>query len=64
MQATTSTNAAAQNRRNKVRPEDRAVHDWYRFVLSFPPHLVQHYLDRLGVDPSGTVLDPFYCLPT
>jgi hypothetical protein len=25
---------------NKLYPEDRAVHEWYRFVLSFPPHLV------------------------
>ena len=47
------------NDRNKLRPEDRAVHDWYRFVLSFPPHLVRHYLERLDVGPSDTVLDPF-----
>ena len=59
MQAATLTNAAAQNGLNKLRPEDRAVHGWYRFVLSFPPHLVQDYLDRFGVDPSCTVLDPF-----
>lgn len=26
---------------NKLYPEDRAVHEWYRFVLSFPPHLVR-----------------------
>ena len=45
--------------RNKLRPEDRAVHDWYRFVLSFPPHLVRHYLERLNVGPADTVLDPF-----
>lgn len=45
--------------RNKLRPEDRAVHGWYRFVLSFPPHLVQDYIERLGVGPSETVLDPF-----
>ena len=64
MPAATSTNAATQNERNKVRPQDRAAHDWYRFVLSFPPHLVQYYLERFGVDPSCTVLDPFYCLPT
>ncbi len=40
-------------------PDDRPVHDWYRFVLSFPPHLVRHCLDRLGVTPGQTVLDPF-----
>jgi hypothetical protein len=31
---------------NKVLPEDRAVHDWYRFVLSYPPHLVREYAAR------------------
>ena len=49
----------ARNDRNKLRPEDRPVHDWYRFVLSFPPHLVRDYLGRFGVRPSETVLDPF-----
>ena len=44
---------------NKVRSEDRAVHEWYRFVLSFPPHLVQTYLQRFGVGSFDTVLDPF-----
>ena len=44
---------------NKLRTEDRAVHDWYRFVLSFPPHLVREYLDRFDVQHSHTVLDPF-----
>ena len=42
-----------------MRPEDRAVHDWYRFVLSFPPHLVRDYLDAFGARSSETVLDPF-----
>ena len=44
---------------NAVRLEDRPIHEWYRFVLSFPPHLVREYLRRFGVDPGGTVLDPF-----
>src|SRR6266849_6574047 len=44
---------------NKLYPEDRAVHEWYRFVLSFPPHLVREYLDRFGVDERQQVLDPF-----
>lgn len=44
---------------NKLRPEDRAFHDWYRFVLSFPPHLVREYLERFGVGRSQVVLDPF-----
>ena len=44
---------------NKLRPEDRAVHDWYRFVLSFPPHLVQRYVNSFGISGRDTVLDPF-----
>lgn len=44
---------------NKLRIEDRAVHDWYRFVLSFPPHLVRDYLSRFNIDTSKRVLDPF-----
>ena len=45
--------------RNRLKPEDRAVHDWYRFVLSFPSHLVRDYLDTFGVDSTQKVLDPF-----
>src|SRR5271155_4944839 len=44
---------------NRMRPEDRAAHDWYRFVLSFPPHLVRTYLDRFAIAPGQRVLDPF-----
>lgn len=44
---------------NRLRPEDRAAHDWYRFVLSFPPHLVRTYLDRFGMTAGQCVLDPF-----
>ena len=51
--------AAAQANRNRLRSEDRAVHDWYRFVLSFPPHLVHDYADRFAADSAATVLDPF-----
>ena len=57
--------AATKNRRavngdsNRLYPEDRPVHDWYRFVLSFPPHLVRDYLQRFGVNNDHLVLDPF-----
>jgi hypothetical protein len=44
---------------NKVTPEDRPAHDWYRFVLSFPPHLVREYLDRFEIADKSIVLDPF-----
>lgn len=50
-----STNAQV----NRLWLEDRAFHDWYRFVLSFPPHLVRHYLERFGITEDQCVLDPF-----
>ncbi|MFZ4524230.1 MAG: DNA methyltransferase [Chlorobium sp.] len=44
---------------NKLLHDDRSFHDWYRFVLSFPPHLVRQYLERFGLKEGDTVLDPF-----
>ena len=44
---------------NRLYPEDRAIHEWYRFVLSFPPHLVRKYLEWFGVTHTHRVLDPF-----
>ncbi|MCU0500259.1 MAG: site-specific DNA-methyltransferase [Anaerolineae bacterium] len=38
---------------------DRAFHDWYRFVLAYPPHLVRTYLQDFGLQPGQVVLDPF-----
>jgi len=49
----------AGNDSNKLQAEDRAFHDWYRFVLSFPPHLVREYLERFGITGNQCVLDPF-----
>jgi hypothetical protein len=44
---------------NKLRVEDRAAHDWYRFVLSYPAHIVRTYVERFGLDAKHNVLDPF-----
>ena len=44
---------------NKLLPQDRPVHDWYRFVLSFPPHLVRRYLEKFNLGTESLVLDPF-----
>jgi len=44
---------------NKIREDDKPVHEWYRFVLSYPPHLVREYLQRFGIDRTCVVLDPF-----
>ena len=54
-----SVGASSGQSINKIRPEDRPAHDWYRFVLSFPPHLVREYVEKFGVRPHQTVLDPF-----
>ena len=44
---------------NKLRVNDRAAHQWYRFVLSFPPHLVRDYAAKFGLSSHHQVLDPF-----
>ena len=44
---------------NTLLPRDAPAHDWYRFVLSFPPHLVRDYAQRFGLDADSRVLDPF-----
>jgi hypothetical protein len=44
---------------NRLYVEDAAAHEWYRFVLSYPPHLVRDYIKRFGLDGSHTLLDPF-----
>ena len=38
---------------------DAPAHDWYRFVLSFPPHLVRDYAHRFELADDAVVLDPF-----
>lgn len=50
-----STNGYA----NRLSPIDRPAHDWYRFILSFPSHLVRDYVERFGIGPRQVVLDPF-----
>lgn len=55
----TEPGAAKNGSVNKLLPDDRPVHDWYRFVLSFPPHFVRDYLTKLGAGADQLVLDPF-----
>ncbi len=47
------------SKNNKILAKDYAIHEWYRFVLSFPPHLVRDYLKRFGINEKHRVLDPF-----
>ena len=51
--------AMRERDRNRIMESDLPVHGWYRFALSFPPHLVRHYLKKFGVGPGQVVLDPF-----
>lgn len=48
-----------RNSSNSIEPQDQPFHRWYRFVLSFPPHLVRAYLADFKLDKGCTVLDPF-----
>lgn len=51
--------SAITNSSNTVRHEDKAFHDWYRFVLSYPPHLVRDYIRDFDLDHKSVLLDPF-----
>ena len=44
---------------NTIQKADMPLHDWYRFVLSYPPHLVRQYIDRFGFRGRDLVCDPF-----
>ncbi|MCY4201215.1 MAG: DNA methyltransferase [Aestuariivita sp.] len=49
----------ANGKMNTLLPEDLAAHGWYRFVLSFPPHLVREFVTRFGLSGDNLLLDPF-----
>lgn len=49
----------AKREDNKIRLHDRAIHQWYRFVLAYPPHLVRDYIGKFGLTTQHRVLDPF-----
>lgn len=44
---------------NTLLAEDLPVHGWYRFVLSYPPHLVRKYTETFRLGPDSLLLDPF-----
>ena len=39
--------------------KEASVHDWYRFVLAYPDHLVSDVINRFGIRRDQVVLDPF-----
>ena len=54
-----ATQVKGDNELNRLYAEDLPVHEWYRFVLSFPPHLVRDYLQRFSLTSRQRILDPF-----
>lgn len=44
---------------NNIQKTDTPIHDWYRFVLSYPPHLVRQYIDRFELRKKDLLCDPF-----
>ncbi len=44
---------------NRLYETDRPIHEWYRFVLSFPPHLVRAYIEKFSIGKGQIILDPF-----
>src|SRR5262245_42042194 len=44
---------------NTIQKTDTPIHDWYRFVLSYPPHLVRQYIERFGLRKKDLLCDPF-----
>ena len=58
-QELTTAPESMNGRANKLDPQDRAFHDWYRFVLSYPPHLVRSYINKFQLDKRSVLLDPF-----
>lgn len=60
----TITATSNQNKRpttgvNSLQRIDAPIHDWYRFVLSFPPHLVREYMSAFGLGRTDLLFDPF-----
>jgi len=45
--------------KNKLDKSDREFHDWYRFVLSYPPQLVRKYIYEFDLTSEDILLDPF-----
>ena len=59
MQTLTPIYELKNSEKNKLDYSDRQIHDWYRLVLSYPPHLVRQYLKEFNLTHNDIVLDPF-----
>jgi len=54
-----NTQTLANTERNRIQSNDLAIHNWYQFVLGYPPHLVREYAERFGVTEDDVIFDPF-----
>ncbi|MCE0522080.1 MAG: site-specific DNA-methyltransferase [Methylacidiphilales bacterium] len=44
---------------NVLLKADAPFHSWYRFVLSYPPHLVRKYAEEFSLGANDLLFDPF-----
>ncbi|MCE0498383.1 MAG: hypothetical protein LV481_10610 [Methylacidiphilales bacterium] len=44
---------------NTLLKSDAPFHSWYRFVLSYPPHLVRKYVEEFDLGSGDLLYDPF-----
>jgi len=47
------------SKKNHILQKDAPIHNWYQFVLGYPPHLVQYYIKKFEINRNNIVLDPF-----
>jgi hypothetical protein len=54
-----SSDDEESDRADRIGLQDGVFHDWYRFILSFPPDIVRSYIGDFGLDERSVILDPF-----
>lgn len=59
MQILEAEEQTKNSNKNKLTKSDREFHDWYRFVLSYPPQLVRKYIAEFNLTSEDILLDPF-----
>lgn len=59
MSAITEEYQLKNSEKNKLLKSDEEFHNWYRFVLSYPPHLVRKYIKEFNLTSEDILLDPF-----
>jgi len=55
----TNINLLENGKRNKIQTQDLGIHNWYQFILGYPPHLVRYYIEKFDVHKRHLIFDPF-----